>query len=93
MMDMKRHSPFLSDVSYVSPSATLVGNVEIWDYASVWNDVVVRGGRASCSCFCSIMFGLERFLNQSACLFLHFCFFFCLSFVAFVLASSFLRLF
>ncbi len=35
--------PQISSESFVAPSATLVGNVEVWDRASVWYDCVING--------------------------------------------------
>jgi len=34
--------PQISSESFVAPSATLVGNVEVWDRASVWYDCVIN---------------------------------------------------
>jgi carbonic anhydrase/acetyltransferase-like protein (isoleucine patch superfamily) len=33
----------LSNTSFVAPCATLVGNVEVWDHASVWYGCVIKG--------------------------------------------------
>jgi hypothetical protein len=35
--------PHVSNYAFVAPSASLSGLVEVWDYASVWSDAVVRG--------------------------------------------------
>ncbi len=35
--------PHIPNTAFVAPSATLCGRVEVWDFASVWSDAVVRG--------------------------------------------------
>jgi hypothetical protein len=35
--------PHISNTAFVAPSATLCGRVEVWDFASVWSDAVIRG--------------------------------------------------
>ena len=42
-MGIDYYTPHISNFAFVAPSATLCGSVEVWDYASVWSDVVVRG--------------------------------------------------
>ncbi len=42
-MEIDYKGPHISNYAFVAPSATLSGLVEVWDYASVWGDVVVRG--------------------------------------------------
>lgn len=32
----------IRNLSYVAPSATLAGNVEVWDYSSVWYGCVIK---------------------------------------------------
>eukprot|EP00008_Paramoeba_atlantica_P005218 CAMPEP_0201487224 /NCGR_PEP_ID=MMETSP0151_2-20130828/11611_1 /ASSEMBLY_ACC=CAM_ASM_000257 /TAXON_ID=200890 /ORGANISM="Paramoeba atlantica, Strain 621/1 / CCAP 1560/9" /LENGTH=300 /DNA_ID=CAMNT_0047872209 /DNA_START=54 /DNA_END=956 /DNA_ORIENTATION=+ len=36
-------APKVAGNSWVAPNATLCGNVEVWHYASVWYNVVIRG--------------------------------------------------
>lgn len=40
-----RGQPKVSEWSWIAPDATVVGNVELWDYASIWYGSVVRGDR------------------------------------------------
>ena len=40
-------NPKIDDLAYVSPQATIVGNVEIGAKASVWPGAVIRGDQAS----------------------------------------------
>jgi hypothetical protein len=35
--------PFMSPSAYISPNATVVGNVELGDKCFVWNGAVIRG--------------------------------------------------
>lgn len=37
------HAPSIAPDSFVAPSATVVGNVEVWPKASVWYNCVVKG--------------------------------------------------
>lgn len=37
-----RLSTSVSNLSYVAPSATVAGNVEVWDYSSVWYGCVIK---------------------------------------------------
>jgi carbonic anhydrase/acetyltransferase-like protein (isoleucine patch superfamily) len=39
----KKLNPKLSPETFVAPSATLAGNVEVWDKASIWYNVTIRG--------------------------------------------------
>jgi len=40
-----RMQPRVSNDAFVAPSATLAGNVEVWDNASIWYGVTIRGDR------------------------------------------------
>ena len=35
--------PLACQDSFIAPNATIVGNVEVWDFASVWYNCVIRG--------------------------------------------------
>jgi carbonic anhydrase/acetyltransferase-like protein (isoleucine patch superfamily) len=42
-VEIDYRGPHISNYAFVAPSAALSGLVEVWDYASVWSDAVVRG--------------------------------------------------
>merc|ERR1711879_819462 len=42
LVNLPGKRPQISSESFVAPSATLVGNVEVWDRASVWYDCVIN---------------------------------------------------
>ena len=42
-LDGEKVAPVVSEAAFVEPSATVVGNVELWDYASVGCGSVLRG--------------------------------------------------
>lgn len=35
--------PKIAEDSFIAPSATVIGNVEVWDSASIWYDCVING--------------------------------------------------
>ncbi|MHA1680016.1 MAG: gamma carbonic anhydrase family protein [Promethearchaeota archaeon] len=35
--------PKISKLAFISPTATIIGNVEIGDYSSIWGNVIIRG--------------------------------------------------
>lgn len=43
ILDYKNHSPKISDSAFIAPNATIIGDVEIGEYSSVFFGSVIRG--------------------------------------------------
>jgi hypothetical protein len=35
--------PKIAADAFIAPSATLIGNIEVWDFASIWYNCVIKG--------------------------------------------------
>jgi len=46
-MHLQGKTPIHANDTFISPSASVIGDVEIWDTSSIWYSVVVRGDFAS----------------------------------------------
>jgi carbonic anhydrase/acetyltransferase-like protein (isoleucine patch superfamily) len=43
LRSFKNHHPVIAHSAYIDPNATVIGQVEIGEYSSVWPNVVIRG--------------------------------------------------
>lgn len=45
IMNFKGKSPKISETAFIADSADVIGDIEIWDFSSVWFNAVLRGDR------------------------------------------------
>jgi len=43
LIEFNGKAPKVSPLAYIDPRATIIGNVEIGDYSSIWPGVIIRG--------------------------------------------------
>ena len=43
LVECNGKTPKISKLAYIHPDATIIGNVEIGDYSSIWGGVIIRG--------------------------------------------------
>ena len=59
-LELGEQSPKVANDAFIAPCATVAGNVEVWDYASVWYGTVLRSEKSVVRYVHSLLCSLGR---------------------------------